>query len=710
MRRMTFREKLNNTILMPLIVLTLILFLVEIAVSFILNPAVFHTKIVSTITLDALSSWVIMRQIVFFAVVQIALHSLVALSAVVCAALVAKIYLMNLTQKIQFATFTWMMELLILYVGNNLYFPHSKFAFITLTPTKLSVLSWIYSGALFVLFFIVFFTCCGLLVWLKQNKNARLSLGLLGLLAVIGSGVDWWQGRIEPLANRDEHKPNIILLGVDSLRPDFMTRSGAKTQVVPTVDAFVKRATVFSNAYTPLARTFPAWVSILTGRYPPQNGAIFNLLDFSKINIDGSLALELKKMGYYTVFAIDERRFSNLDESFGFDKTIGPQIGLNDFLLGTFNDFPVSNLMVNTWLGRWLFPYSYANRAAAVTYRPSTFVKMFKRDIAKVKQRPLFLAVHLCLPHWPFFWAKEQPEAGDLISSARHARQHAYPAALQAADQQLKAIIDTLKQMGLFDNSIVILLSDHGEAIGLSGDSVTLEDKFIAGTPRPKSLGYFNASDLAYGHGVDVTSIKAMRILLAIRLFGKQHNVAKSYDFPTSLVDIKPTILSFLGQRDPSDVGISLQPFVLGEKSTMDTLRPLFIESGLTVPALGDGELSVKSVVAQGLDYYRLDPILGRLVIKDSKAQELNHYKQRAMVYGDWYIVYVPSFTEEGKPVSRILLVNLKTGEWTDNLHSSFAKQAPLSELLTQLTNFYKKQTVMDLGDYAEMIGPSKRR
>ena len=95
----------------------------------------------------------------------------------------------------------------------------------------------------------------------------------------------------------------------------------------PNMDAFLEGSVSFSNALTPLARTFPAWVSILSGRHPHSTGAFVNLLPRELIDAGPTLPDVLGQDGYQSVYAIDEVRFSNLDLSYGFDKMLAPPMG-----------------------------------------------------------------------------------------------------------------------------------------------------------------------------------------------------------------------------------------------------------------------------------------------------------------------------------------------------------------------------------------------
>ena len=74
-------------------------------------------------------------------------------------------------------------------------------------------------------------------------------------------------------------------------------------------------------------------------------------------------------------------------------------------MLGSLSDFPLSNLLVNLSVGRFLFPYNYGNRAAAITYQPDKFLRLVKMGLVNHSHKPVFLAIHLCLTHWPHKWA-----------------------------------------------------------------------------------------------------------------------------------------------------------------------------------------------------------------------------------------------------------------------------------------------------------------
>jgi predicted AlkP superfamily pyrophosphatase or phosphodiesterase len=96
------------------------------------------------------------------------------------------------------------------------------------------------------------------------------------------------------------NKPNVILILTDSLRPDFYDNKKTNNDY-PNLSNVLKKSFYFTNAFTTLGRSTPGLVTILTGKYPKNSGARFNLINNKNINFDNSLNEILKKEGYKTI-------------------------------------------------------------------------------------------------------------------------------------------------------------------------------------------------------------------------------------------------------------------------------------------------------------------------------------------------------------------------------------------------------------------------
>ena len=130
------------------------------------------------------------------------------------------------------------------------------------------------------------------------------------------------------------------MLGIDSLRLDQLQRFGG-TGVTKHLDRFLAEADIVRDTTTPVARTFPSWTAILTGRSPSVTGARFNLAPRRVVQANPTLGDVLREAGYRTIYSTDEVRFANFDESYGFDQVVTPPIGAADFVLGNYNELPL---------------------------------------------------------------------------------------------------------------------------------------------------------------------------------------------------------------------------------------------------------------------------------------------------------------------------------------------------------------------------------
>jgi arylsulfatase A-like enzyme len=577
--------------------------------------------------------------------------------------------------------YLWGISIAAAVFGNQYYYPNSKFANMTEVLINQPV-----SG-------VVFFSC--LLVMIAALLLSILGINKLfpkmSIICLLGVGVAFLNYDIRQHAPvpaiidaSSSGKPNIIIIGIDSLRPDFLGYFGYEKNT-PHLDDFLIHSTVFSDSLTPIARTFPSWVSILTGRYPKQNGARTNLEDISHLtNLNLTLPNVLKQHGYNTLFSTDETRFSNIDTRYGFDQVVTPPVGFNDFLLGTVNDFPFSNLLVNTQLGRWLFPNSYGNRPVYSTYNPDSFLNMLKPVLAKSRTKPLFMAVHFCLPHTPYTWGTQIPDDNAVRN---------YQLAIHRVDQQFNDFVLMLKKYKLLDHAIVVVLSDHGEAIELHGDRATNPDLYVTDNVKAKQNipkfypPTFKAEpvDRSAGHGTDVLGLTQYHTVLAFRLFGMQENYADVMTNRVSLLDIKPSVLSLLHLKFTKEAGDSLSELILGKKSAVSGVNDFFMESDFSPESIRSVHPETRDVVFEGINYFKIDPLTARLLVKNSMENLILSSKQYADQYGDWILALYPQSKKTMMPV----LVNLQTGLWTNDLTSSFARKSPASHMLKAMQNFY---------------------
>ena len=421
-------------------------------------------------------------------------------------------------------------------------------------------------------------------------------------------------------------RPHVIFIGIDSLRLDEVRRYGGHG-LTPNLDAFIAEADLFKDTTTPLARTFPSWVSILTSRSPPRTGARFNLGERSRVETEPTIGDVLGRAGYRTIYSTDEVRFANIDESYGFDQVITPRIGAADFILGTYNELPLSSVVINSRLGEWLFPFSYANRGVATMFEPETYVERLDRELEF--NRPTFFITHLTASHWPYYTA--DTPFGIPASDGGEGRP-LYESGLRTADEMFGGIVAMLRRKGALENSIVVVLSDHGEALGLPSDAFLEPGAVVTGLRAPIGM-------MDMGHGQSVLSPSQYHVLLGFRSFGPHRAFAtrgRDFQRPADVEDIAPTILDLLGiGGDP--LGSSGQSLARQLRAGIDDppsdeagQRIRFTETDLKVLPSQNGGVDENATARQNAKFFELDPKTARLHIRETYAPLAIAFKERA--------------------------------------------------------------------------------
>lgn len=621
----------------------------------------------------------IYRDVVMFLLAQLFLHLIFSIGIWFIAIFSGSFLTLSTNQKMIFAIIIWTLGILTVIAANQFYFPNSKFSgllsifFPHVALTRIILIGLLLIDCVFV--------SLALFGFLSKALDKGLLYGMLLIAGLYFTFSHFIPSKPEDASTPE--RPNVILIGVDSLRPDFLSFFGANT-VTPFFDKFLENASVFNQAVTPLARTFPSWTSILTGLYPKEAGIRSNLMPFVKTALSSTLPTLLRQEGYETIYATDETRFSNIDEQYGFDHIVTPPIGLADFLIGTFNDFPLSNLIVNTSLGKWLFPYSYANRPVFHTYDPDTFLNYVEQILSRKRSKPLFLVIHFCLTHYPYLWA-ELPQEKNTVWER-------YAKSVVRVDKQINDFFMLLKQDQVLNHAIVVLLSDHGEALAFPEDRITAKELYVAnhakGIPKfyPPSLDN-EALNQSAGHGTDVLGLPQYHTLLAFQLYGMtvKHTVG-IVSQTISLLTIKPTILELLKLKTGNlSSGVSIARIIEGKINQLRTPLHIFLESDFTPEAIRTVYPEMRSVLLEGVQLFKINPNSTRLTVKKRMREMIIGSKQYADIYDKWIVALYPQDKSERMPI----LVNLETGEWTNDMQTEFAKRSPVKEMLSALQTFY---------------------
>lgn len=376
-----------------------------------------------------------------------------------------------------------------------------------------------------------------------------------------------------------QERKNVILIGVDSLSAHALEDGQS---LLPNMTKLWMEGVSFRRAYTNIGRTYPAWVTLLTGAGIQSHRAYFNLSDREWSANADSILVSLRREGYYSVLGIDERRFNNMGEEFGFDVVVGPKFGAPDFVVQALVDNPLANLLLQ-WRGsKWVLPWSWMNVAAHSGYRPEKFVDEVVAALPG-GEKPVFLAVHFESAHFPFNVRDNSHVVRSMADK--------YTAALSSVDVQVGMLLTQLKNRGYLDNALVVFLSDHGEAMGEYEGSVSFgEDVFLV---------------QSYGHGTDLLSDHQNRIPLSFATYidGQMVVDQEARMDHVSLQDVRSMVERYLAS---------------GQVSVSEAAHPcFFVETGLRMESARNYEnLNQITVAREAEELYRQRS--GILVLKDS--------------------------------------------------------------------------------------------
>ncbi|MEI8625698.1 sulfatase-like hydrolase/transferase [Pseudoalteromonas sp. B137] len=466
-----------------------------------------------------------------------------------------------------------------------------------------------------------------------STTKKRLSLFALLISLLILFEAQYFKNH---LTIQESDKTNVIIIGVDSLRPDYISEP-----LTPYIYNWKKEAIEIPNTLTPIARTFPSWGGILTGEHPITNNIRFNLSENTKYNQHSFIGYTLLENGYKTIFSQDERKFSNISEGEGFTTVIGPPASAAEFFLSNLSQLPQLALATQIPFVDLLFPYIKSNRGAYKAYIPSNFIDKISNNLEGYKDKPLFFVNHFTLPHFPFNFNRPvflPNEKLDPLSPYKYM----YKGMLKTADKQVKLLIENLKVRGLLRNAIVIILSDHGESFGDESDG-----------PTPKyDVASFETNSA--GHGTNVLSQAQFKVFLSVKLYGNAEQCTSLFT-PVkgkynSLLDITPSILECLSIKDSklSDG----QAF-----STPDTDRALILESSINPIVLSKNRIDKIQTLANGIKFYTINKE-GKVIVKPSIYNAAIAAKQRSIIYKKFSLAIYPDIKDD------LIFVELETNEW----------------------------------------------
>lgn len=276
-------------------------------------------------------------------------------------------------------------------------------------------------------------------------------------LAVIGGSCGGGEKATTPTHTNDAEGMNVVVLTLDTLRSDALGCYGNPDQHTPAIDALAARGTVFQKAMSPIATTFPSHASMFTSLYPRAHGVRWNGDSLAEDYL--TLAEILDGKGYDTGAFVSYKAMvtkGGMDQ--GFDRR---------------SDIEVPRGAEGIRSGAEVNELAFA----------------YLDDLGGNAEQGTFLWLHYFEPHSPYLLtdyadANMGDYTGPLRDGAtleeffdlnkkenRHADHYAaldalYHGRVRDCDALVGEVVAGLEQRGMLDNTILVLIGDHGQLLG----------------------------------------------------------------------------------------------------------------------------------------------------------------------------------------------------------------------------------------------------
>ena len=267
----------------------------------------------------------------------------------------------------------------------------------------------------------------------------RKFIAVLSIFLLLLAGVYFW------LPKTMYKRPRgIILISLDTLRADHLGIYGYYRNTSPFIDIFAKESIVFENAVVQSATTLPSHMSIMTSLYPHSHGLTKNI---SLASENHTLAELLRKGGYATAAFVDGGWMRGV---FGFSQ--GFDLYEGEKTVGIAKILP----KVKKWLDKnrsqpfFLFMHCYDIHSP---YNPPPpYDTMFQDSVYDCSFVPTTNNLRSAA------WNKVKLNDQDLRNVIA-----LYDGGIRYTDERIEGFLAYLQNSGLYEDTLIIITSDHGE-------------------------------------------------------------------------------------------------------------------------------------------------------------------------------------------------------------------------------------------------------
>jgi arylsulfatase A-like enzyme len=403
----------------------------------------------------------------------------------------------------------------------------------------------------------------GVLVW---------GAGVIAPVAVTLLAPLWAKTAVPTSAHVSPNGPNVIIVMIDTLRADSTSLSSGDPEATPNLLALSREGTTyFSRAIAAGASTAPSVKSFFTGRSPSHWG-----LDASNGAPPADawrFVHSFKAAGYQTASISANPLLERTPYADGFDYF---------WSAGGYRFWQRSFLLNVLYSGKRVWQvFERIEQLDLDKIGGGTVRKLASRWLDdRSPEVPFLLYLHFFEPHWPYydrgyFEPSPRPEYGFSyvdylrlnhgdpalvrLRNGRNVRylRHVYREEVRQMDEELGLLIRDFERRGLLEDSILVILGDHGEE-------------------------FLEHNGFSHGHDVYEEQVH-VPLLVHWPRAGEFTEMPARVEGPVSLLDVGPTLIDLLDLPGaPSDLdGRSFAPALLGAAGRISDAPPVTSEASL---------------------------------------------------------------------------------------------------------------------------------
>lgn len=424
-----------------------------------------------------------------------------------------------------------------------------------------------------------------------NNWNIKVVISLFTILNLIGCS--------QPKAKKENKKPNIIYILADDLGYGELGVYGQEKIKTPNIDKLASNGMLFTQHYSGAPVCAPSRYILLTGKHAghaqirgndewSERGDIWN---YKKVvndpNLEGqrpilntteTIGKVMQKAGYKTAivgkWGLGAPLTEGIPTKSGFDFFYGyncqrqahqlypKHLWKNEEKVWLENDLIVPNTKLDE--GADIHAIESYKKYEQKDYAPALMQKEVLQFIEDNKEQPFFMYYATPLPHLPLqvpqsyvdkyvkLFGDEEPYVGNRGYFPNRYPNAAYAGMITYLDDQVGEIIEKLKELNLYENTMIIFTSDNGPAYSGGVDA----EYFNSAKPFPNNYG--RTKGFTYEGGIRVPMIASWP--------GKIEAGSKT-DHISAFWDVLPTFSELVNLKVPDDIdGLSFLPTLLGEE------------------------------------------------------------------------------------------------------------------------------------------------